>query len=92
MLVLPDAYLGHAAGLATSVLWTFASLFFTAASRRIGPTAVNATRIAMAVVLLGVTHRVLAGGWIPAASAGLVLLLALSGLVGLSVGDDRHAQ
>jgi len=88
MLVLPEAYIGHAAGLATSVLWTFTSLFFTAASRRIGPTAVNATRIGMAVVLLGVTHRIWAGSWVPEASGRQVTLLALSGLLGLSLGDQ----
>ncbi|MHC4063201.1 MAG: DMT family transporter [Planctomycetota bacterium] len=72
----------------TSLLWTATSLFFTAAGRRIGPTAVNAARIALAIVLLGVTHRLLTGTWIPHASAGQVAFLALSGIVGLSIGDQ----
>lgn len=88
MLARFDAYVGQAAGLATSVLWTATSLFFTAAGRRIGPVAVNASRIVFAVVLLGATHRVLAGQWIPDVLFRQVVLLALSGIVGLSIGDQ----
>jgi len=87
MLVVLEAYTGQAAGLATSLLWTATSLFFTAAARRIGPVFLNAFRIAFAVLLLGLTHRFLAGTWIPDANAKQVLLLAASGVVGLSIGD-----
>jgi drug/metabolite transporter (DMT)-like permease len=83
-----EAYAGPAAGIATSALWTATALFFTAASKRIGPVAVNAARIALAIVLLGVTHRLLAGAWAPAANGDQVLLLGLSGIVGLSLGDQ----
>lgn len=88
MFAAPGAALGYAAGVATSGLWTATSLLFTAAGRRIGPTAVNATRLAVAILLLGVSHRALAGTWLPPASAGQVALLALSGLVGLCLGDQ----
>jgi drug/metabolite transporter (DMT)-like permease len=81
-------YVGPAAGIATSALWTGTSLFFTAAARRVGPTAVNAARIALAIVLLAVTHRLLAGAWVPQVVAGQVLFLALSGIVGLAIGDQ----
>jgi drug/metabolite transporter (DMT)-like permease len=70
------------------MLWTATSLFFTAAGRRIGPTVVNATRIVFAIVLLGVTHRFLAGHWVPDANARQIIYLALSGVVGLSIGDQ----
>jgi drug/metabolite transporter (DMT)-like permease len=83
-----DAYIGPAAGIATAFLWTLTVVFFTAASRRIGPTLVNTSRILMAVVLHGVTYRVLAGHWIPDAAAGQVLYLAASGVIGLSIGDQ----
>ncbi len=83
-----DAYVGSAAGIATSLLWTATSLLFTAAGRRLGPTVVNATRILFAVVLLGVTHRLLSDHWLPDASSRQVLYLALSGIVGLSIGDQ----
>lgn len=88
--MLEDAsrYVGPAAGVATSVLWTATSLLFTAAGKRIGPTIVNAIRIALAIVLLVATHRCLAGSWVPHATAGQVVFLALSGVVGLSLGDQ----
>ena len=83
-----DAYIGPMAGVATSMLWTATSLFFTAAGKRIGPTVVNAGRILLAIVLHGVTFRLLAGTWIPDVVAGQVLFLALSGIIGLSIGDQ----
>ena len=81
-------YTGHAAGVATALLWTGTSVCFTAASRRLGPTAVNTLRIVVAVALLGVTHRLLAGAWAPEARPAQVAFLAASGFVGLSVGDQ----
>lgn len=80
-------YWGPAAGVATSVLWSFTAISFSAASRRIGASTVNTTRIGLAVLWLGISHRLIAGVWIPPACAGQVGLLALSGLVGLTVGD-----
>lgn len=82
------ATVGSAAGLATSMLWTGTSLFFTAAGRRIGPTAVNAIRLSLAVVLLAITHRLRFGHWVPDAIGGQVAFLACSGVVGLSIGDQ----
>ena len=83
-----DAHLGQAAALATSMLWTATSLLFTAASKRIGPTIVNAARIFLAIGLLGLTHLLLTGAWLPQAVTGQVLFLALSGLIGLTIGDQ----
>lgn len=88
MLLAAAATLGHAAGLATSCLWTGTSLFFTAAGRRIGPTTVNASRLCLAVLLLAVTHYARTGLWWPALEAWQVLFLATSGLVGLTIGDQ----
>jgi drug/metabolite transporter (DMT)-like permease len=84
---IPDVYIGLAAGLTTSLLWTFTSIFFTAASRRLGAAAVNALRIVIAVVLLGVTHRLIQGAWLPALRPLQMVYLAASGIVGLSLGD-----
>ncbi len=81
-------YIGPAAGVATSMLWTATSLLFTAAAKRLGTTLVNVFRITLAVILLGVTHRLLAGSWMPNMVGGQVLFLALSGIVGLSIGDQ----
>jgi drug/metabolite transporter (DMT)-like permease len=88
MVLALDAYVGPAAGVATSLLWTATSLLFTAGGRRIGPTAVNASRILLAIVLLTVTHRLLTGGWVPDVNARQVVFLALSGVVGLAIGDQ----
>lgn len=82
------AYEGQAAGLLTSVLWTATSLLFTAAAKRIGPTVVNASRIVLAVALLAATHRLVAGTWWPEMVPRQVVWLALSGIVGLSIGDQ----
>lgn len=81
-------YYGPAAGVATSILWTATSLLFTAAGRRIGATLVNSLRIFNAAILLGVTHRLIFHSWIPQAESQQILLLALSGLLGLSLGDQ----
>lgn len=83
-----EGSIGPAAALSTSILWTATSILFTAAGKRIGPTLVNGTRIWMAVLFLAVTHRFLAGVWIPEVSAGQAGFLALSGVVGLSIGDQ----
>ena len=83
-----DIYIGPAAGVGTSMLWTATSLLFTAAARRVGTTNVNILRLTLAVVLLGATHRLMHGVWIPSMVGGQVLFLALSGVVGLSIGDQ----
>jgi drug/metabolite transporter (DMT)-like permease len=80
-------YIGPLAGVTTSFLWSLTALCFTTAGRRIGPARVNALRIMLAVIWLGLTHRALTGMWIPAANGRQVLLLGLSGLVGLTLGD-----
>ena len=83
-----DEYVGPAAGVATAMLWTLTTVFFTEAGRRIGPTFVNAFRILLAIVLHAVTYRFLAGSWLPDAIPGQVLYLACSGVIGLAVGDQ----
>jgi drug/metabolite transporter (DMT)-like permease len=79
--------IGPAAGVATAILWSFTAIFFTAAGKRIGATVVNATRIFIAIGLLGVTHRLMTGLWIPDVTLWSVLYLAGSGIVGLTIGD-----
>ncbi|MBU0637730.1 MAG: DMT family transporter [Planctomycetes bacterium] len=88
MLAMLDTHIGLAAGVLTSVLWTGTSLLFTAAGRRMGPTAVNGLRLTLACLLLGFTHRLLAGTWVPDVLTRQVVFLALSGIIGLSIGDQ----
>lgn len=83
-----DHIVGPLAGLATSFLWVLTSLFFTAAGRRIGSTWVNATRLVAAVLLHSLTFWLLAGAPWPSATGYQVLMLALSGVIGLAICDQ----
>jgi len=78
---------GQTAAILTSFLWTLNSILFAAAGRRIGALSVNAFRIVMAVVLLGVAHLVLLGTLVPDANQAQWLFLGLSGIIGLGIGD-----
>ena len=80
--------LGPAAGIGTSVCFTFTALLFTEGGKRVGMTAVNAIRIGVAIVCLALLFRITGGQWLPNATSGQVLLLAVSGLLGLCVGDQ----
>ncbi len=82
------AFTGHAAGITTALLWTATSLFFAAGGRRLGTTVLNSIRIIFAIGLLATTHRLLNGYWIPHAQSEQVVYLAISGLIGLSIGDQ----
>ena len=79
--------IGEAAALAVSFLWTFCSLFFTAAGKRIGALNVNAIRIMMAAALLGTAHLALFGFSLPSANGAQWFYMGLSGIIGLSLGD-----
>lgn len=83
-----DRHIGELAGLATSVLWTGTSIFFNAAARRIGPVAVNAARLSLAVLLHYITFRILNRGPLPQPLLQQTICLAASGLVGLTIGDQ----
>jgi len=81
-------YIGELAALATSLFFSFASIFFTLAGRRVGSMVVNRTRLAVAVVFLSVTHWVMLGSPLPLhAEPERWLWLGLSGIVGLALGD-----
>jgi drug/metabolite transporter (DMT)-like permease len=81
-------FVGETAALGTAVCWSFCSLAFAFAGRRIGAMAVNQLRLPMAVILLSATHILLFGHlWPHAATGRQTFWLVLSGVVGLSVGD-----
>jgi drug/metabolite transporter (DMT)-like permease len=84
----PFLHAGEVAALGTAVCWTASSLAFEAAGRRVGSLAVNLIRLVMAVFLLGAFTMVTRGMPLPLdASAHAWLWLALSGLVGFTIGD-----
>ena len=80
--------IGALAGLGASLGWLFTSIFFTAAGKRIGPTVVNALRLVFAVALLGSMHQIVYGTWWPEGIASQFVFLAMSGLIGLVIGDQ----
>lgn len=82
------SYLGELAALTTASFWAGGSLLFTNAARRVGSFTLNHARITLAFVLLSILV-LLTRGTHPAPEADLrhVGILALSGLVGLTLGD-----
>jgi len=84
MLGITDAH-GVAAALGTAFCWALTALFFSAAARRIGQFHVNQIRLVQASVLL--TIACLVTGAFAVAPWPQVVLLAVSGLVGLTLGD-----
>jgi drug/metabolite transporter (DMT)-like permease len=81
-------FAGELAALSTALLWSFTSLFFTSASRRIGSYWLNKIRILFAAILLGATLLFATGRILPPdIPSKSYLCLALSGVIGLSIGD-----
>lgn len=79
---------GESAAVATSFFWTLSSIYFTAASKRIGWLGVNAYRTLIAIVFIALTHLVILGTLIPSANGSQWFWLGLSGIVGLGIGDS----
>ncbi len=82
------SYVGYLAGVTTALLWTATSLFFAAALKRISVTWVNSSRMLFAVAMLAVTHRLYFGVWLPNVNVQQVWYLAVSGVLGLTIGDQ----
>lgn len=81
-------YAGEIAALATSLCWSFGSIFFTLASRRIGSNTVNRVRLALALVVIMLTHLAITGHPVPVnATARHWFWFGLSGVIGFSIGD-----
>lgn len=78
---------GEVAAVVTSCLWTFTSLFFTSAGKKIGSLSVNAYRTIMALAFLVLTHAILVGTALPMATNEQWFWMGVSGVVGLGIGD-----
>lgn len=82
------SHAGELAALGTAVCWSFGSLLFAETARRAGAFALNQFRLTVALillsVLLGLTHLHEA---LPPIPAGGATWLAISGLIGLTIGD-----
>jgi len=79
--------IGMTAGIITSCLWTFSSLWYASAGKRIGSFSVSAYRIAMAVGFLVVSNPIFLGVPFPIATSEQWFWMGLSGIVGLGLGD-----
>jgi len=74
--------------LATAVLWSFTSIFFTSAGRRIGSYHLNKFRIPIAVVFLAASLYITSGRLLPEGIANdAYIYLIISGIIGLTLGD-----
>jgi drug/metabolite transporter (DMT)-like permease len=83
-----DNHYGELAALATAMFWTITALSFEYASKRVGSLAVNMIRLTFAFVLLGTFTLITRGMFLPLdATPFNWFWLALSGLVGLVLGD-----
>lgn len=78
--------LGEIAALVTAVCWAFTSIIFTEASRRVGSLNVNIIRLSFASAYLLLTILIAGLDWQLVSEQ--YLFLALSGIVGLVIGDS----
>ena len=80
--------LGEVAALGTATCWAFGTILFTRAAHRIGAFTLNLTRITLALCILSLILLATRGtSWAPEAQSRNILLLALSGICGLTLGD-----
>jgi drug/metabolite transporter (DMT)-like permease len=87
------SYIGEAAALGAAFFWSWTAIFFSAAGQRIGSDTVNILRLCGAVVLLFVTGLLTISA--PVSDwylGGNPYYLALSGLIGLAIGDSALFQ
>jgi drug/metabolite transporter (DMT)-like permease len=82
------AVYGEIAALLTALCWSFNSVVFTRAGKRVGAVTVNAFRLWIAFPALVLLHWLLFGAPLPfAIEKGRLLYLGVSGVIGFVVGD-----
>lgn len=83
-----SSHIGELAALATACFWTVTALTFEVASKRVGSLSVNLIRLVFAWIILCIFNGIVRGMPFPQdASAHAWFWLALSGIVGLVIGD-----
>ncbi len=80
-------FVGESAAIFVSLMWTICSLLFAAAGKRLGILSLNGYRTIMALSLLGCSHIILFGSIVPQANNMQWTVLAVSGIIGLGIGD-----
>jgi len=80
--------LGEVAALGTAICWTITSSSFQSAGRRVGSLPVNLIRLVLALLPLSLYTWVVRGAALPLDASGATWgWLALSGVIGFSIGD-----
>jgi drug/metabolite transporter (DMT)-like permease len=80
--------IGEIAALLTAVCWSFNSVVFTRAGKRVGAVTVNSMRLWIALPALALLHWLLFGTLFPyAIEPGRLFYLGISGIIGFVVGD-----
>jgi drug/metabolite transporter (DMT)-like permease len=81
-------YIGEIAGLLTSLMYTINAAVITRAGKQVGATIVNRVRVVFAFIYLLIINLILFGQPLPlSAGADRWGWLALSGVIGLALGD-----
>jgi len=81
-------HLGETMAVLTSFVWSWGSMLFTGAGRRVGSAAVNFARLPLAALCLGATYLLTSGRVWPPSDAAHIGWLAVSGFIGLALGDS----
>jgi len=79
--------IGEMAAIVCSLFWSFCSILFAFAGKRIGVWSLNAIRMLMALGLLATAQVLLLGSLIPDANRAQWGWMGLSGIIGLALGD-----
>jgi drug/metabolite transporter (DMT)-like permease len=84
----PIPFAGEFAALATALCWTFTSMAFESAGKRVGSLQVNLIRLVIAFFFLGTLSYFVNGNFMPVgASLDAWFWLLLSGVAGFVIGD-----
>ncbi len=81
-------YLGEACALGTALTWSLSAVAWSHAGRRVGSQATSAVRLVLASLIVALIHWAAYGSPVPHGGSGRgLLLLALSGICGVGIGD-----
>jgi drug/metabolite transporter (DMT)-like permease len=84
-------YFGELVALSTAICWSFGTILFGYAGRRVGSFTINTIRITLAALLLAVGNLLIEGQILPASCTHhQLLILAISGVIGLTIGDGCY--
>ena len=83
-------YFGELLALSTGICWSFGTILFGYAGRRVGSFTINVIRITFAALLLVVGNLLIEGHIVPNCQSEQLAILAISGIIGLTIGDGCY--